>query len=134
MEKERLKNAEDMAIMESQLNDIRREHAKAVAAVKNSERRVNREKQQAANMVANIEREYCDKLARCEKQLKSVEKERNLLMVRIREDRSTVVRSQPITGKFDTVIDEATLGKRRGWGLTPGVPLYQIMPAEGGSS
>ena len=98
MEKERLKNAEDMAIMESQLNDIRREHVKAVAAVKNAERHVNREKQQAANMVANIEREFCDKLARCEKQLKSVEKERNLLMVRIREDRSTVVRSQPAIG------------------------------------
>jgi ribosomal protein L34E len=99
LEKERLKNADDMVVMETQLNDVRREHAKAVAAAKNAERHAEREKQQAANAVANIEREYSEKLARCEKQLKSVEKERNLLMVRIREDRSSVVRPQPATGE-----------------------------------
>ncbi|CAB4034195.1 coiled-coil alpha-helical rod 1-like [Paramuricea clavata] len=107
MEKERLRNAEDMSMIEIQLNDVRREHAKAVAALKNAERQVSREKQQAGNMVANIEREYSEKLARCEKQLKSVEKERNLLMVRIREDRSHVVRSQPVTGR-----DNSTKGNR----------------------
>ena len=99
LEKERLKNADDMVVMETQLNDVRREHAKAVAAAKSAERHAEREKQQAANAVANIEREYSEKLARCEKQLKSVEKERNLLMVRIREDRSSVVRPQPATGE-----------------------------------
>jgi ribosomal protein L34E len=112
MEKERLRNAEDMSMIEIQLNDIRREHAKAVAALKNAERQVSREKQQAGNMVANIEREYGEKLARCEKQLKSVEKERNLLMVRIREDRSHVVRSQPVTGTYNAGGDP----DRSGWG------------------
>ncbi len=116
MEKERLKNAEDMAIIETQLNDIRREHTKALAALKNAERQVNREKQQAANMVTNIEREYGEKLARCEKQLKNVEKERNLLMVRIREDRSHVVRSQPATGRCNTGMDPPRSDKRRGRG------------------
>ena len=116
MEKEWLKNAEDMAIIETQLNDIRREYAKAVAALKNAERQVNREKQQAANMVTNIEREYGEKLARCEKQLKSVEKERNLLMVRIREDRNHVVRSQPATGRWNTGVDPPKSGYRWGGG------------------
>ena len=128
MEKERLKNAEDMAIIETQLNDIRREHAKAVAALKNAERQVNREKQQAANMVTNIEREYGEKLARCEKQLKNVEKERNLLMVRIREDRSHVVRSQPATGRWNTGMDPPRSDKRRGGGGTEpwGVAVGQV--------
>lgn len=87
MEKERLKNVEEMAITESQLNDVRREHTKALAALKNAERQMSREKQQAGDMMINIEREYSEKLTKCEKRLRSVEKERNLLMVRIREDR-----------------------------------------------
>lgn len=103
MEEERFKNAEDMAFLEKQLNDVRREHTKTVAALRNAERQAIREKQQASNMVANIEREYGEKLARVEKKLKDVEKERNLLMVRIREDRSNVVRSRPISGKLGDV-------------------------------
>ena len=73
-ENERLRNTEDMRSLEGQLNDIRREHAKAVAALKNAERKVMREKQ-----------------------LKNVEKERNLLMVKIREEKKTVSRL-PLTG------------------------------------
>ena len=99
MEKERLKNVEEMAITESQLNDVRRELTKALAAFKNAERQMSRVKQQASDMMTNIEQEYSEKLTKCEKQLRSVEKERNLLMVRIREDRgSNLSRSPAVTG------------------------------------
>ncbi|XP_028396439.1 coiled-coil alpha-helical rod protein 1-like [Dendronephthya gigantea] len=103
MGEERLKNAQDLAVLEKQLSDARREHTKTVAALRNSERQASREKQQASNMVANIEKEYGERLARVEKRLKDVEKERNLLMVRIREDRSNVVRSRPVSGKDNSV-------------------------------
>lgn len=96
-ENERLRNTEDMRSLEGQLNDIRREHAKAVAALKNAERKVIQEKEHSSKMVSNIEREFNEKLARCQKQLKNVEKERNLLMVKIREDKRTVSRL-PLTG------------------------------------
>lgn len=133
MERERLKTADDMSVMENQLNDARREHAKAVAALKNAERQVSREKQQAANMVTNIEREYTEKLARCEKQLKNVEKERNLLMVRIREDRSNTVTSQPAAGKCVQVNITGTLtGKLSHISLYTRVFLSHGLPASSG--
>lgn len=99
MEKERLKNVEEMAVAESQLNDVRRELTKSLAALKNAERQMNRERQQAADMVTNIEREYSEKLIKCENQLRSVEIERNLLMVKVREDRSNVSRPTPASGR-----------------------------------
>ena len=99
MEKERLKNVEEMAVAESQLNDVRRELTKSLAALKNAERQMNHEKQLAADMVTNIEREYSEKLIKSENQLRSVEKERNLLMVKIREDRSNVSRPNPASGR-----------------------------------
>lgn len=89
-----------MAEIETKLNDIRREHAKAVAAANSCERRVTREKELAEEMVKNIEREYSEKLEKCEKKLKNVEKERNLLMVRIREDKRNSLRCRPASGKL----------------------------------
>lgn len=97
-EKERLRNLEIMTSLEGQLNDVRREHTKAVAALKNAERRVSREKDQSAKMVSNIELEFTEKLARLQTQLKKAEKERNLLMIRIREDNKNISRLRPLPG------------------------------------
>lgn len=74
---------------------MRREHTKAVVALRQAERLVEREKEKAAEQLSLQQKEYEMKLEKCCSQLRNVEKERNMLMATVRQEGFKVPRQKP---------------------------------------
>ena len=74
---------------------MRREHTKAVVALRQAERVVEREKEKAAEQLSLQQKEYEMKLEKCCSQLRNVEKERNMLMATVRQEGFKVPRHKP---------------------------------------
>ena len=83
---EQAKFTEQIATIEKQLNEIRKEHTKAVVALRQAERQVAREKEKAADEHQSQQMEYTQRIDKLKAQLQSVEKERNMLMATIRQE------------------------------------------------
>ena len=83
---ERARFAEEFAKLEHQLNDVRREHTKAVVSLRQVERQVAREQEKAEGQLAQERREYEASLEKNKVQLMSLEKERNMLMATVRQE------------------------------------------------
>lgn len=75
-----------LADMDRQLNDAKREQAKAVVSLRQLERQMTREKERFAEQFSTIEEHYKRQVGLIQEQLKSVEKERNLMMATLRQE------------------------------------------------
>lgn len=85
----------EFAKIEKQFNDIRREHTKAVVALRQAERQVEREKDKSAEQLSLQQKEYEMKLEKSRSQLRHMEKERNMLMATVRQEGFKVPRLRP---------------------------------------
>ena len=92
---EQARFTEEFAKLERQLNEVRREHAKAVVALRQAERQVVREKEKSAEQLSFQQKELERKLEKCQLQLRSSEKERNMLMATVRQEGLKFPRSRP---------------------------------------
>ncbi|XP_022793035.1 coiled-coil alpha-helical rod protein 1-like [Stylophora pistillata] len=95
LQAEQVRYTEEFAKLEKQFNDVRREHTKAVVALRQAERQVEREKEKAAEQLALEQKEYEMKLEKCCAQLRHMEKERNMLMATVRQEGFKVPRLKP---------------------------------------
>ncbi|XP_074647954.1 coiled-coil alpha-helical rod protein 1-like [Tubulanus polymorphus] len=77
---------EKLSEMEKNLNELRREHAKAVVSMRQMERQLTREKERATEHERAVELRHQRELNKTNTQLKSLEKERNLLMATLRQE------------------------------------------------
>ena len=95
LQAEQARYTEEFAKLERQFNDIRREHTKAVVALRQAERQVEREKDKSAEQLSLQQREYEMKLEKSQSQLRHLEKERNMLMATVRQEGFKVPRLRP---------------------------------------
>lgn len=95
LQAEQVRYTEEFSKLEKQFNDVRREHTKAVVALRQAERQVEREKEKAAEQLALQQKEYEMKLEKCCAQLQHMEKERNMLMATVRQEGFKVPRLKP---------------------------------------
>lgn len=102
MQAEQARYTEEFAKLERQFNDIRREHTKAVVALRQAERQVEREKEKSAEQLSLQQKEYEIKLEKSQSQLRHLEKERNMLMATVRQEGFKVPRLRPkeLSGKL----------------------------------
>ncbi|XP_013420329.1 coiled-coil alpha-helical rod protein 1 isoform X2 [Lingula anatina] len=77
---------EQFTEMERKLNDARREHTKAVVSLRQQERQMSRERQRAADQVKGLEDHYKVQLDKLHHQLKTAERDKNLLMATLRQE------------------------------------------------
>ena len=101
MQAEQARYTEEFAKLERQFNDIRREHTKAVVALRQAERQVEREKEKSVEQLSLQQKEYEMKLEKSQSQLRHLEKERNMLMATVRQEGFKVPRLRPkeLSGK-----------------------------------
>ena len=92
---EQARFAEEFAKLERQLNDIRREHTKAVVAQRQAEGQVEREKEKWSSQLALQQKEHEMKLEKCHMKARELEKERNMLMATMRQEGFKVPRLRP---------------------------------------
>ena len=100
--KEQARFSEEFAAVEKQLNEIQREHAKAVVALRQSERQVVREREKAAGQLQCQQMEYSQKISKLNSQLQTVEKERNMLLATVRQEGLKVPRRLPAAGHLSS--------------------------------
>lgn len=93
LDKQKLKNREELGEMEKLLNVARREHSKVVLQLQQLSRQLSREKERAVEAAevgkAGLERELAD----TRKKLQSVQVERNLLLVIMISSRYPLIRT-----------------------------------------
>lgn len=106
MQAEQARYTEEFAKLERQFNDIRREHTKAVVALRQAERQVEREKEKSVELLSLQQKEYEMKLEKSQLQLRHLEKERNMLMATVRQEGFKVPRLRPkeLSGKISQEI------------------------------
>ena len=95
LQTEQARYTEEFAKLEKQFNDVRREHTKAVVALRQVERQVERGKEKSAEQLSLQQKEYEMKLEKCRSQLRHMEKERNMLMATVRQEGFKVPRLKP---------------------------------------
>ena len=95
LQAEQTRYTEEFAKLERQFNNIRREHTKAVVALRQAERQVEREKEKSAEQLSLQQREYEMRLEKSQSQLRHLEKERNMLMATVRQEGFKVPRLRP---------------------------------------
>ena len=95
LQAEQARYTEEFAKLERQFNDIRREHTKAVVALRQAERQVEREKEKSAEQLSLQQREYEMNLEKSQSQLRHSEKERNMLLATVRQEGFKVPRLRP---------------------------------------
>ena len=83
---EQARFTEEFAKLEKQFNDVRREHTKAVVALRQAERQVEREKEKSTEQLSLQQKEYEMKLEKTQSQARELEKERNMFMATIRQE------------------------------------------------
>ncbi|XP_069103946.1 LOW QUALITY PROTEIN: coiled-coil alpha-helical rod protein 1-like [Argopecten irradians] len=92
--------AEELADINRKLDDARREHTKAVVALRQLERQTNREKERSAEHLVTVETHYTKHIAQLQQQLQALEKDRNLMMATLRQEgligKVKATRSEPI--------------------------------------
>lgn len=74
LQAEQARFTEKFAKLEKQFNDVRREHTKAVVALRQAERQVEREKEKSAEQLNLQQKEYEMKLEKSQSQLRHLEK------------------------------------------------------------
>ncbi|XP_060081141.1 coiled-coil alpha-helical rod protein 1-like [Ylistrum balloti] len=93
--------AEELADLNRKLDDARREHTKAVVALRQLERQTNREKERSAEHLATVEAHYTKHVGQLQQQLQALEKDRNLMMATLRQEgligKVKATRSEPVT-------------------------------------
>ena len=106
LQAEEARYTEEFAKLERQFNDIRREHTKAVVALRQAERQVEREKEKSAEQLSLQQKEYEKNLEKSQSQLRHLEKERNMLMATVRQEGFKVPRLRPkeVSGKISQEI------------------------------
>ncbi|XP_061176842.1 coiled-coil alpha-helical rod protein 1-like [Saccostrea echinata] len=77
---------EQLAEYDRKLSDAKREHTKAVVSLRQLERQVAREKDRTAEQSLMVEKHYSHQLSTLQEQVKSLEKERNLMMATLRQE------------------------------------------------
>ncbi|XP_076454838.1 coiled-coil alpha-helical rod protein 1-like [Babylonia areolata] len=77
---------EQLADMESKVNDARREHTKAVVTLRQQERQWGRERERGEEVHAATEAHYQAQIERLHHDLLAVERERNLFMATLRQE------------------------------------------------
>ena len=95
LQAEQARFTEEFAKLEKQFNDVRREHTKAVVALRQAEPQVEREKEKSAEQFNLQKKEYEMKLEKSQSQLRHLEKERNVLMATVRQEGFNVPRLRP---------------------------------------
>ncbi|XP_053390441.1 coiled-coil alpha-helical rod protein 1-like [Mercenaria mercenaria] len=94
-----------LADMDRQINEAKREHAKAVVSVRQLERQMTREKERFTEQLSTTEEHYKRQLDLLQGQLKAVEKERNLMMATLRQEglvgKLKSERLEPVTHNWD---------------------------------
>ncbi|OPL20299.1 hypothetical protein AM593_08053, partial [Mytilus galloprovincialis] len=88
--------AEQLADLDRQLNDAKREHTKAVVSLRQLERQTTREKERATEHLNTVEQHYTRQIEGLQQKLQTVESERNLMMVR------TCIRSSKLFSQTGT--------------------------------
>ncbi|CAC5399453.1 CCHCR1 [Mytilus coruscus] len=95
--------AEQLADLDRQLNDAKREHTKAVVSLRQLERQTAREKERATEHLNTVEQHYTRQIEGIQQRLQTVESERNLMMATLRQEgligRVKNARGEPV--KFD---------------------------------
>lgn len=107
LQAEQARFTEEFAKLERQFNDVRREHTKAVVALRQAERQAEREKEKSAEQLSLQQKEYEMILEKSQSQARQLEKERNMLMATVRQEGFKVPRLRPkeFSGKFVTFVD-----------------------------
>ncbi|BFZ12175.1 hypothetical protein BsWGS_15214 [Bradybaena similaris] len=77
---------EQLADLERKLNTAKREHAKAVVSLRQTEQSQQRRLQQAEDLLQTTEHHLARRIEQLEAKLRSVEKERNLMMATLRQE------------------------------------------------
>ncbi|XP_076077577.1 coiled-coil alpha-helical rod protein 1-like [Mytilus galloprovincialis] len=78
--------AEQLADLDRQLNDAKREHTKAVVSLRQLERQTTREKERATEHLNTVEQHYTRQIEGLQQKLQTVESERNLMMATLRQE------------------------------------------------
>ncbi|CAG2199996.1 CCHCR1 [Mytilus edulis] len=78
--------AEQLADLDRQLNDAKREHTKAVVSLRQLERQTTREKERATEHLNTVEQHYTRQIEGLQQRLQTVESERNLMMATLRQE------------------------------------------------
>lgn len=95
LQAEQARFTEEFAKLERQFNDVRREHTKAVVALRQAERQAEREKEKSAEQLSLQQKEYEMILEKSQSQARQLEKERNMLMATVRQEGFKVPRLRP---------------------------------------
>ncbi|XP_077867904.1 coiled-coil alpha-helical rod protein 1-like [Saccoglossus kowalevskii] len=77
---------EKLAEVEKRLNEVRREHTKAVVSLRQMERQLVREKERHAEKLKTEEEIFQKQLDKVQNQLREVETERNIVMTTLRQE------------------------------------------------
>ncbi|XP_050417990.1 coiled-coil alpha-helical rod protein 1 isoform X1 [Patella vulgata] len=77
---------QEMVELEKQVNQARREQTKAVVALRHIERQSLREKERLNEQITLSDSHYNKQIERLQQQLKSIEKERNMMMATLRQE------------------------------------------------
>lgn len=77
---------EQLAEYDRKLSDAKREHTKSVVALRQQERQMVRDKERMTENFQTMEHHYVRQLTTLQEQLKSLEKERNLMMATLRQE------------------------------------------------
>ncbi|XP_070581825.1 coiled-coil alpha-helical rod protein 1-like isoform X2 [Ptychodera flava] len=80
------KYVEKLAEMEKRLNDVRREHTKAVVSMRQIERQLVRQKERHNEKIKSQEEMFQKQLDKLQRQLRESDKDRNLLMATLRQE------------------------------------------------
>ncbi|XP_033739487.1 coiled-coil alpha-helical rod protein 1-like [Pecten maximus] len=105
--------AEELSEVNRKLDDARREHTKAVVALRQLERQSNREKERSAEHLVTVETHYTKHIAQLQQQLQALEKDRNLMMATLRQEgligKVKATRSEPITNEVEVPMRKAVI-------------------------
>ncbi|XP_062572838.1 coiled-coil alpha-helical rod protein 1-like [Saccostrea cucullata] len=77
---------EQLAEYDRKLSDAKREHTKAVVSLRQLERQMARDKERTTEQSLTMEKHYSHQLSTLQEQVKSLEKERNLMMATLRQE------------------------------------------------
>lgn len=77
---------EQLTEYDRKLSDAKREHTKSVVALRQQERQMVRDKERMTENFQTMEHHYVRQLTTLQEQLKSLEKERNLMMATLRQE------------------------------------------------
>ncbi|XP_077986701.1 coiled-coil alpha-helical rod protein 1-like [Glandiceps talaboti] len=100
------KYVEKLAEMEKRVNEVRREHTKAVVSLRQMERQLAREKERSNERLKTQEDVFQKQLSKLQSHLKDIEKDRNLLMATLRQE--------GLIGKYKGMRSTAATGSSTG--------------------